>query len=241
MEAPEQRPDAGGRTAVVAGASGGIGEALARGFLEAGYAVIGADRAAPAWTAPGFRHVPLDVTDSAATEAFGRSLDRVDVLVNAAGIIRRAEEFDLATFTEVVDINLGGSMRMAMACRPALARSGAGAILNIGSMYSFLGGGHAPAYSASKGGVVQLTKALAVAFARDNIRVNALAPGWIETRLTAPIRADEKRNRGILDRTPLGRWGTPADLIGPALFLAGSASAFVTGVVLPVDGGYLLT
>jgi NAD(P)-dependent dehydrogenase (short-subunit alcohol dehydrogenase family) len=105
-------------------------------------------------------------------------------------------------------------------------------------MFSFFGAGHAPAYAASKGGVVQLTKSLAVAWAADGIRVNAIAPGWIETPMTAPVVADAARSRAIVDRTPMGRWGTPADLVGPALFLAGSDARFVTGTVLPVDGGY---
>jgi NAD(P)-dependent dehydrogenase (short-subunit alcohol dehydrogenase family) len=227
------------RTAVISGAAGGIGAELAKGFLASGYAVIGVDRAEASSQAPGYRHVALDIRDNQAVAAFGGGLEQVDVLLNAAGVIRRAEEFDLSVFEDVLDINLTGSMRMASACRAALARRG-GAIVNIASMYAFFGGGHAPAYSSSKGGVVQLTKALAVAWAKDNIRVNALAPGWIATPMTAPLREDEKRNRAVLDRTALGRWGTPDDLLGPALFLAGDAARFVTGVVLPVDGGYLL-
>jgi NAD(P)-dependent dehydrogenase (short-subunit alcohol dehydrogenase family) len=137
------------RVAVVSGAAGGIGEGLARGFLAAGYTVIGVDRTAPAWDAEGFRHVALDIRDDAAVAAFGAGLARADVLVNAAGIIRRDEEFQIPVFAEVLDINLTGSMRMATACRPALARHG-GAIVNIASMYAFFGGGHAPAYSSSK-------------------------------------------------------------------------------------------
>jgi NAD(P)-dependent dehydrogenase (short-subunit alcohol dehydrogenase family) len=223
--------------AVVSGAAGGIGRALAEGFVAAGYEVTGVDRAAEGWTAPGFRYVPLDITDGAAVAAFGAGLDRLDVLINAAGIIRRVAEFETDTFEAVIDVNLTGTMRLCTACRPALAARG-GAIINIASMLSFFGGGLVPAYSASKGGIVTLTKSLAIAWAKDNIRVNAIAPGWIATPLTEALQQDEARSRVILERTPMGRWGTPEDLVGPALFLAGEAARFVTGAVLPVDGGY---
>lgn len=223
--------------ALVSGAAGGIGRALAEGFLAAGYKVTGVDRQAEGWAAPGFRYVALDITDSGAVAAFGTGLDRLDVLVNAAGIIRRVAEFDIDTFTQVLDVNLTGTMRLCTACRPALAARG-GAIINIASMLSFFGGGLVPAYSASKGGIVTLTKSLAIAWAKDNIRVNAIAPGWIATPLTEALQQDEARSRVILERTPMGRWGTPEDLVGPALFLASDAARFVTGAVLPVDGGY---
>jgi NAD(P)-dependent dehydrogenase (short-subunit alcohol dehydrogenase family) len=225
------------RLAVISGAAGGIGRALAEGFLEAGYEVTGVDRERQGWFAPGFRYVSLDLTDDAAVAAFGAGLARLDALVNAAGIIRRGTELDPAVFAEVVDVNLTGTMRLSTACRPALAREG-GSVINIASMLSFFGGGLVPAYSASKGGIVTLTKSLAIAWAKDNIRVNAIAPGWIATPLTRPLQEDEARSRAILERTPMGRWGTPADLVGPALFLAGEAAAFVTGAVLAVDGGY---
>ena len=216
--------------------TGGIGRALADGFAAAGYTVTGVDRGdAPA--DDGARLRPLDITDTAAVAAFAAGLDRVDVLVNAAGVIRRVEEFEIAVFEEVVDINLTGTMRLCTACRPALAKAG-GAIINIASMLSFFGGGLVPAYAASKGGVAQLTKSLAIAWAKDGIRVNALAPGWIATAMTEPLRRDEARNRAIVERTPMARWGTPEDLVGPALFLASDAARFVTGAILPVDGGY---
>ena len=223
--------------AVISGAAGGIGRGLAEGFLAAGYAVTGVDRAAGGWEAPGFTYAPLDVSDSDAVATFGAGLGRLDVLVNAAGIIRRVEEFDLPVFEQVIDVNLTGTMRLCTACRPALAAA-SGAIVNIASMLSFFGGGLVPAYSASKGGIVTLTKSLAVAWAKDDIRVNAIAPGWIATPLTSALQADTARSRAILDRTPMGRWGEPGDLVGPALFLAGTSARFVTGVVLPVDGGY---
>ena len=226
-----------GKLAAISGASGGIGAALAEGFLAAGYAVIGLDRSEAGRDLPNFRRVALDITDDAAVAGFGAGLDRLDVLVNAAGVIRRVEEFAIAVFAEVLDINLTGTMRLATACRPALARRG-GAIINIASMLSFFGGGLVPAYAASKGGVAQLTKSLAIAWAKEGIRVNALAPGWIATPLTRALQEDAVRSRAVLDRTPMARWGEPADLVGPALFLASPAAGFVTGAILPVDGGY---
>ena len=128
-------------------------------------------------------------------------------------------------------------MRMAVACRAALA-SAKGAIVNIASMHAIFGAPLSPGYAASKAGIVQLTKSLAVAWAHEGVRVNAIAPGWIETPMTAPARSDAARNRAILDRTPLGRWGTPDDIVGPALFLASDGARFITGAVLVVDGGY---
>lgn len=223
--------------ALVSGAAGGIGRALAEGFLDAGYEVTGIDRAEQGWFAPGFSYVTLDLRDNAAVAAFGGRLQSADVVVNAAGIIRRGNEFDMEVFENVVDINLAGTMRLSTACRPALARKG-GAIINIASVLSFFGGPLVPGYSASKGGIVTLTKSLAIAWAEHNIRVNAIAPGWIATPLTQALRDDAERSRAILDRTPMKRWGTPADLVGPTLFLASDAARFVTGTVLPVDGGY---
>jgi NAD(P)-dependent dehydrogenase (short-subunit alcohol dehydrogenase family) len=218
-------------TALVTGAAGGIGGALLSAFRDAGYHTIGVDCA----SAEGV--TMLDVTDAAAVAAFAATVDSLAVLVNAAGVLRLHKEYDPAEFARVVDINLTGTMRMAVACRPALARA-RGAIVNIASMHAIFGAPLSPAYAASKAGVVQLTKSLAVAWAADGIRVNAIAPGWIETPMTVPARSDAARNRAILDRTPLGRWGTPGDLVGPALFLAGDGARFITGAVLSVDGGY---
>jgi NAD(P)-dependent dehydrogenase (short-subunit alcohol dehydrogenase family) len=152
-------------------------------------------------------------------------------------MIRRAAEFELEVFEQVLDVNLTGTMRVCSAFRPHLAAR-AGAIVNTASMLSFFGGGLVPAYSASKGGIAQLTKSLAIAWAPDGIRVNAVAPGWIATPLTAALQGDPARSGPILDRTPMKRWGRPEDVVGPVLFLCSSAAAFVTGVVLPVDGGY---
>ena len=160
-----------------------------------------------------------------------------DSLVNCAGIIRRDDEFGMEVFEQVLDVNLTGTMRMCVACRPLLAAS-RGAIVNIASMLTFFGGPRVPAYSASKGGVAQLTRSLAVAWAQDGIRVNAVAPGWIRTPMTQALQEDSGRTAALLARTPMGRWGRPDDVAGPVIFLCSAAAAFVTGVVLPVDGGY---
>jgi len=218
-------------TALITGAAGGIGHALLAAFRQAGYRTIGVDRA------PAEGVDALDVTDAAAVTAFAANLDALAVLVNAAGILRLRAEYDPSEFARVIDVNLTGTMRMAVACRAALAKA-RGAIVNVASMHAIFGAPLSPAYAASKAGVVQLTKSLAVAWAEDGIRVNAIAPGWIETPMTVPARSDAARNRAILDRTPLGRWGTPDDLVGPALFLASDAARFITGAILAVDGGY---
>jgi NAD(P)-dependent dehydrogenase (short-subunit alcohol dehydrogenase family) len=217
--------------ALITGAAGGIGSALVAGFRDGGYKVIAVDRVM------GEGVEQLDITDASAVAAFGKRLDTLAVLVNAAGILRLREEYDAAVFSSVLDVNLAGAMRLAVACRPALAKA-RGAIVNIASMHALFGAPLSPAYAASKAGLVQLTKSLAVAWAADGIRVNAIAPGWIETPMTVPARSDEARNAAILARTPMGRWGKPEDIVGPALFLASDAARFVTGVVLPVDGGY---
>ena len=218
-------------TALITGAAGGIGSALVAGFRQAGYHTVGVDRA------PAEGVTSLDITDSAAVAAFAATFDTLAVLVNAAGVLRLLQEYDPSEFARVVDINLTGTMRMTVGCRGALAKA-RGAVVNIASMHAIFGAPLSPAYAASKAGVVQLTKSFAVAWAEDGIRVNAIAPGWIETPMTVPARSDAARNRAILDRTPLGRWGTPDDIVGPAVFLASDAARFITGAVLAVDGGY---
>jgi NAD(P)-dependent dehydrogenase (short-subunit alcohol dehydrogenase family) len=231
------------RRALVTGGTGGIGLGIAEALLAAGYAVTvtGLTPAEVAAVAPrpGLEAAVLDVADQGAVERLFAGLDRLDALVNCAGTIRRGgSEFDIETFRQVIEINLTGTMRCCLAARPRLIAAGGGAIVNMASMLSFFGGPLVPAYTASKGGVAQLTKALAVAWAKDGIRVNALAPGWIDTALTAPLVADPARSAVLLGRTPAGRWGRPDDLGGAAVFLCSDAARFVTGVILPVDGGY---
>ena len=235
------------RKVVVIGGSSGIGRAIAARFAADGAHVIatgaslGETAAAQALPVDGALSFDvLDVRDALAVESFFARLDALDVLVNCAGVIRRGAEHDPAVFAEVVDINLNGTMRCCAAARTLLART-RGAIVNTASMLSFFGGGLVPAYSASKGGIAQLTKSLAIAYAVDGIRVNAVAPGWISTPLTAALQADPARSDPIVARTPLARWGTPEDVADPVFFLASDAARFVTGVILPVDGGYLIS
>jgi NAD(P)-dependent dehydrogenase (short-subunit alcohol dehydrogenase family) len=230
---------------VVSGGTSGIGGAIARAFAAAGYHVIATgvsqaevDAAGHDLAGDSLRYEILDVRSAEQIAQLIASLSRLDVLVNCAGIIRRGgAEHDPAAFAEVLDVNLTGTMRLCTAARPLLKASG-GCVLNTASMLSFFGSGVAPAYSASKGGVAQLTKSLAIAWAADGIRVNALAPGWIETPLTEPLTSDPARRQSIIDRTPLARWGRPEDVAGAALFLCSPAAAFINGVILPVDGGY---
>ena len=222
---------------LVTGGTSGIGLAIARGFAEAGWRVTAVGLGAEAAGAAGLELVELDVTEAEAVRTCLAGFDRLDALVNAAGVIRRHEELEPDVFEAVVDVNLNGTMRCCAAARPLLAAS-RGSVINIASMLSFFGGGVVPGYAASKGGIAQLTKSLAIAWAGEDIRVNALAPGWIATPLTQPLRDDPARERAILSRTPMGRWGRPEELVGPALFLASEAASFVTGAVLTVDGGY---
>ncbi len=232
------------RQVFVSGGTSGIGAAIAQAFAQTGAKVTatGATEAevqAAKQHAPEVHHQVLDVRDGAAVKALLHSLGPLDVVVNCAGIIQRQAELDPEAFERTVDINLNGTMRVCAAAREGL-KARQGCIVNTASMLSFFGGGLVPGYSASKGGVAQLTKSLAIAYASDQIRVNAVAPGWIATPLTQALQQDPERSAQILGRTPLGRWGQPQDIADPVLFLASPAARFITGVVLPVDGGYLI-
>ncbi len=226
-----------GKRVLVTGGTSGIGRAISEAFSLAGAEVLALGLACEEGLPAAIQIELLDITDTQAVDSLVSSLSALHVVVNAAGIIRRDEEFDLDMFTKVLDVNLVGAMRVCMAAHPKLLISG-GSIVNIASMLSFFGGGRVPAYSASKGGIVQLTRSLAIAWASDHIRVNAVAPGWISTPLTQALQNDAKRSAELVSRTPLGRWGRPEDVAGPVLFLASELASFITGAIIPVDGGY---
>lgn len=234
-----------GAQVLVTGGTSGIGQAIGLAFAAHGalVTVTGATEAevrACQQAAPQLTAITLDVQDRASVADFVVTLPHLDHLITCAGIIRRGAEHAPEVFDQVIDINLGAVMRICTLARPALAASG-GSIITLASMLSFFGGGLVPAYAASKGGIAQLTKSLAIAYAPDGIRVNAIAPGWIATNLTQGLRDDPAREAIILGRTPMGRWGRPEDIAGSALFLASPMAAFITGAVLPVDGGYLIS
>lgn len=229
------------KQALITGGARGIGFGIAEAMLAAGYSVtvtgLTADEVATVPMRENLEAVTLDVTCDGDVAASIGKLSQLDVLVNCAGIILRdGTEFTVEGFQRVIDVNLTGTMRMCVAAKPLLEKR-RGAIVNTASVWSFFGGGSVPAYTASKGGVAQLTKALAVAWAPE-IRVNAIAPGWVETDLTRAVQGDKARSDAVVARTPFGRWGKPSDIGGAVVFLCSEAAGFITGTVLPVDGGY---
>ena len=230
---------------LLTGGTSGIGLGIANAFANQGARVIATgatreevDQAKSMNSKIDFKQ--LNVSTSENVQDFFENIDTLDVLINCAGIIKRELEHDPEVFQEVINVNLNGTMRACSAARDFLKETN-GSIINIASMLTFFGGGLVPAYSASKGGIAQLTKSLAIAYASDQIRVNAIAPGWIKTPLTTALQEDENRANAILSRTPMNRWGEPEDLAGPAMFLASDDAKFVTGSIIPVDGGYMIT
>jgi 2-deoxy-D-gluconate 3-dehydrogenase len=249
--------DLTGKVAVVTGGNGGIGLGMARGLAAAGATIaIAAQNAAKAedaiaaLRALGARaeFFAVDVAKEADCRAMiaavAAKLGRLDILVNCAGIAirKRPEAYTDAEWHRVMDVNLTGTFACAQAAYPLMQKQGGGKIVNIGSMMSIFGGPLSAPYAASKGAVVQLTKSLAVAWAKDNIQVNAILPGWIDTELTVSARQQmEGLNEKVLARTPAGRWGRPEEFAGIAVFLASAASDFVTGTAIPVDGGFSIS
>jgi 2-dehydro-3-deoxy-D-gluconate 5-dehydrogenase len=246
--------DLKGKAALVTGGNGGIGLGMAKGLAQAGAAIAVAGRddkknasAIAALKSFGVTAiaVKVDLQDETSTRAMveeaAQKLGRLDILVNNAGIsIRKApQDYTLAEWHQVMDTNLTSAFVASQAAYPHLKRAGRGKVVNIGSMMSIFGGGYLAPYGASKGAIVQLTRSLASAWAKDNIQVNAVLPGWIDTALTRRAREElEGLDERVLSRTPAGRWGEPADLAGVAVFLCSAASDFVTGTAIPVDGGY---
>ena len=243
--------DLTGKVAIITGGNGGIGYGIARGLAQAGAHIVIAARhlaknaqASTTLQALGVKalSVSTDVRDEASVQAMVHAtveaFGRVDILVNNAGInIRKApQDYTLEEWQQVLHTNLTGVFLCARAVYPHMVQAGGGKIINIGSMTSIFGSSVAPAYAATKGGVVQFTKSLAVFWARDNIQVNVILPGWIHTDLTAATST--ARYDFIKARIPHGRWGEPDELAGAAVFLASRASDYVTGIALPVDGGY---
>ncbi|MBR0693009.1 SDR family NAD(P)-dependent oxidoreductase [Bradyrhizobium lablabi] len=248
--------DLSGKVAIVTGGNGGIGLGMALGLAEAGatIAVVGrnevksADAIAQLDQRGTAIAVACDVTDKAAVASMvarvSRELGRIDILVNNAGInIRKPPHaLDIGEWDSVIQTNLTSAFLCSQAVHPAMKQVGGGKIINIGSMMSIFGASFAPAYAASKGGIVQFTRACACAWAADNIQANAVLPGWIDTDLTKRAREQiDGLHERVLARTPAARWGTPGDLAGIAVFLASPASDFITGTAIPVDGGYSIT
>ena len=243
-----------GKKALVTGGARGLGKGISEGLCQAGAEIViltssrGALDAAAELKEKGYpaHGIVCDLMDTQGiAEAFERSCaclgGKIDILVNCAGIQRRSksEDFPLQDWNDVLTVNLTATFLLCQLAGRRMLEQGGGKIINVASMLSFFGGYTVPAYAASKGGVAQLTKALSNEWAGRNVNVNAIAPGYMATEMNTALIEDEKRNTEILSRIPAGRWGTPEDVKGIAVFLASAASDYVNGAVIPVDGGYL--
>ena len=235
--------DFSGKTVLVTGGSSGIGLAIAQGFLEAdaGVTVTGTADQPNGYPADlsAFAYHGVNMLDVDGVEALAASFDSLDVLVNNAGMTFRGEEALLPeNFEATIDINLNAVYRLSHRLQPLLKASG-GSIINIASMTSYFGSPRVPGYGASKSAILQMTMTLGALWAKDGVRVNAIAPGWIDTKMTGPVQANPAIADPIVARTPMDRWGRPEEMAGTALFLASNdIASFVTGVTIPVDGGY---
>jgi NAD(P)-dependent dehydrogenase (short-subunit alcohol dehydrogenase family) len=228
-----------GKTVLITGGTGGIGRAFTDAFAASDARVIAADIAPPKGERNGkVRYEILDVRDDAAVEGLAARVETLDAVIHCAGRLVRWEEYKPDVFKDILDIHLVGNLRLANAFRPHL-KATQGCLVNIASMYAFTGAPQVPAYSAAKTAVVSLTKSLAISFAGDGIRVNAIAPGWIKTEMSRGGRENPEFNAKVVARIPGGEWAEPGDLAGTAIFLVSHASRLINGVTIPVDGGYL--
>lgn len=227
------------KVALITGGGTGLGLATGIELRRRGYRVValGIDTE-PELTGSGIDFIQADITDEASVRAVAKRESRVDALINAAGIILHGgREHEIAGFSKVIQVNLIGTQMACVLFRDALARA-SGSVVNFASMWSYFGSPRNPGYSASKGAVASLTRSLAVAYADEKIRVNAVAPGWIETRMSATAFNDPVRSAALLDRIPLKHWGKPIDVAKAAAFLVSDDARYITGVTLPIDGGF---
>ena len=225
------------KTAIITGGGTGIGLATARRLVSDGYRVIAGGLDREDVLPDGVTFVETDVTKAAALENLMAQTDGIDALINCAGVLRHEKEWMIEDFRIVLDINLTASLASANAALSKLQVAG-GSVVNLASMWSFFGAAGSPAYSASKGAIVSLTRSMAVAWGKKGIRVNAVAPGWVNTRLSQRAKNDPTRGPAILQRIPLGRWAEPEEIANVIRFLVSSEASYVHGVVLPIDGGY---
>jgi NAD(P)-dependent dehydrogenase (short-subunit alcohol dehydrogenase family) len=239
--------DLTGKVALITGGASGIGYAIAEGFKEAGAEVIvtaksdeSLEKCNVETKFGSIRKYKLDVTNDISIEKIFEEIDDLHILVNNAGIVKRGLEYRIEHFADVINTNLMGVMRMSHEALPKLALTH-GNIINIASMFSFFGSPMSPGYTASKTGLVGLTKSLANGWSQYHVRANAIAPGYIETKLTKPLQEEEEQREKITERTAMKRWGVPEDIAGAAVYLASDRASYTTGTTITVDGGYSIT